>query len=501
MKIAIHGNGDPKRRENGKQRMVTFDGNLDANALTGTAFEIIATKPNGPAPCIGGTGSVALSKVAATVTLAVEVVPDEAVTLSNSRSAAGALGDGGGDCLDCLYGRPLANAQAETEPPGTVPPSPGATTEAPNRPKPQLRQLALRSDWPARQAGGTVRPHGTHGRRRNRERCCASLILWRSESTAGKALCAITRKSDAGKFCTLRRTRAHLACAVNLSKAHATLFWYGGATEPGLLELSAELSSGAPVEQETGRAEQPVTAISETLPSRGPLLRLIATEGKGLLNCQDYGRETRDDLSGRSNTVRHLKCQFIVRYGDRLMIEPCNFVQVWGRNAVIIIEPDGTIVVSGTRKALTTLGCLKPGANREAGWWGRSRILCRALVTRWTSNAPIRTFAMCGTSLTRTRCPRTARGRFPTKGKAISVPLVKRKAGSGDGQCSDRSPYTTHGRRGRTDAKTGTSTSTAQRRSTSHFQRSRRRARRRNPTERNRLGRPRSKWKNFVTTQ
>ena len=110
MKIAVRGHGigpDFQSAEvDGTQLAVTFAEDLGASSTPGTAFDIIATKSDGTARGIGGTGSATISAAKATVTLAQRVDPDETLTLRYTPPVVGALGDGSGG----LGGRLLRRA-------------------------------------------------------------------------------------------------------------------------------------------------------------------------------------------------------------------------------------------------------------------------------------------------------------------------------------------------------------------------------------------------------
>ena len=132
MKIAVRGHGigpDFESAEvDGTQLAVTFAENLGASSTPGTAFDIIATKSDGTARGIGGTGSATISGAKATVTLAQRVDPDETLTLRYTPPVVGALGDGSGNWVDAFsgeqasnarVGRPYVTAVAITSTPGT----------------------------------------------------------------------------------------------------------------------------------------------------------------------------------------------------------------------------------------------------------------------------------------------------------------------------------------------------------------------------------------------
>ena len=116
MKIAVRGHGigpDFQSAEvDGTQLAVTFAEDLGASSTPGTAFDIIATKSDGTARGIGGTGSATISAAKATVTLAQRVDPDETLTLRYTPPVVGALGDGSGDWVDAFSGEQASNARS-----------------------------------------------------------------------------------------------------------------------------------------------------------------------------------------------------------------------------------------------------------------------------------------------------------------------------------------------------------------------------------------------------
>ena len=77
-----------------------------------------------------------------------------------------------------------------------------------------------------------------------------------------------------------------------------------------------------------------------------------------------------------------------MRDGATLTIEPGTYVQAWGPQTAIIVEPGGKILAEGTREAPVVLTCSSPVGYREPGCWGGLRILGRAPVTRLEGTVP-----------------------------------------------------------------------------------------------------------------
>ena len=401
------GPGIQSAQVEGDQLVVNFDGNLGQNTVAGRAFDVIATRADGTARGIGGTGSVTIANdteagpATVTVALAQAVAANEGVRLRYTPPATDALWDGGDSWVDGFSGWPVLNRQADGTPPGVTPglppgQRPGTPRERRVRIQPKPAQLALWTDRPAYRAGESVRLYRTLDPDKEDGRYRTFVYLERAGAEEGEG-------GEEGEEAEEGEERSYVfplsaaaelhADPVNdrgmpeeLSKAWALdavdreLTFEGPAPEPGLWQFVIELRPGEPDEQ--------VRGFEEPLQTRRAWAKFVVAERGQLLNRRGFTREVRDELTLTADAIYYLQHQLFVRDGATLTIEPGTFLQAWGPQTAIIVEPGGQIVAEGTREAPVVLTCSEPVGQRRPGCWGGLRLLGRAPVTRLEGIVP-----------------------------------------------------------------------------------------------------------------
>ena len=152
------------------------------------------------------------------------------------------------------------------------------------------------------------------------------------------------------------------------------------APEPGLWQFVLELRPGGPLEQDR--------RFKEPLETRRAWAKFVVAEGGQLLNRRGFTREVKTELTLRADRIHYLLHQMFVRDGATLTIEPGTFLQAFGPQTAIIVEPGGKIVAEGTREAPVVLTCADSVGQRQPGCWGGLRLLGRAPVTRLEGTVP-----------------------------------------------------------------------------------------------------------------
>ena len=301
-----------------------------------------------------------------------------------------------------------------TPPPLVDPPPPTQDPQQPQDPSedseqrpppPKPLQLALWTDRPAYRAGESVRLYRTLDPHDDEARYHTFVYLERAGGEEGEEAEGVEgvegveeaegveegkERSYLSPLSAVAELHADpvndrgmpedLAKAWRLTPADRELIFEGPVPEPGLWQFVLELRPGGPMEQDRG--------FEEPLRTRRAWTKFVVAEGGQLLNRRGFTREVKTELTLRADKIYYLLHQMFVRDGATLTIEPGTFLQAFGPQTAIIVEPGGQIVAEGTREAPVVLTCVDPVGQRKPGCWGGLRLLGRAPVTRLEGSVP-----------------------------------------------------------------------------------------------------------------